>query len=78
MVVLEARVLDATHLELTRPISTPSGGKVLVSLTEPGDTDDEHTAWLAASARSLAAAYGESEPEYIPNMVKESNPEYKA
>jgi hypothetical protein len=78
MVLVEARVIDGTHLELARPIDAPSGGSLVVCVTQPGDADDERDAWLAASARCLAAAYGVSEPEYGLDMVKEPNPEYRA
>ncbi|MBI5091569.1 MAG: hypothetical protein HZB26_03895 [Candidatus Hydrogenedentes bacterium] len=67
MVVIEARVVDGTHLELAHPIQDPSGAKVFVCLAEAGDADDERRDWLAASAASLAGAYGESEPEYSLN-----------
>jgi hypothetical protein len=76
MEVVEARVIDGTHLELIRPIAAPSGDRLLVCVTQPGDADDERNEWLAASTESLAAAYGESEPEYDLSMVKEPNPEY--
>jgi hypothetical protein len=78
MLVVEARVVDATHLELARPIEAPPGDKLVVSLTESGDADAERTGWLAAAARSLSAAYGDSEPEYGVDMVREPNPEYGA
>ena len=78
MVVMEARVIDGTHLELTKPIDVPSGGRLLVCVAQPGDADDERDAWLAASAECLAAAYGHAEPEYRLDMVKEPNPEYRA
>lgn len=78
MLVIEARVIDGAHLELIRPIDTPSGGRLLVCVTQPGDADDERNDWLAASAECLATAYGESEPEYGLDMVKEPNPEYRA
>lgn len=76
MVVVEARVLDSTHLELANPIGAPAGGRVLVSLAEAGDADAERTGWLAASASSLGAAYGPGEPEYTLDMLKERNPEF--
>jgi hypothetical protein len=31
---------------------------------------------IAASAASLQAAYGESEPDYSASMVRENNPDY--
>jgi hypothetical protein len=76
MVIVEARVLDATHLELAKPISSPAGGTVLVSLAEPADSDTERAAWLAASAQGLDGAYEDSEPEYSADMIREPNPEY--
>ena len=71
MVVIEARVLDGTHLELARPIQAPSGAKVLVCVGDPEDADEERRDWLLASAQFLAAAYGDAEPDYHLGMVKE-------
>lgn len=76
MVVVEARVMDATHLELARPIDTPAGGKVVVSVIDPEQEDNERGAWLSLSLGTLASAYGDSEPEYTRGMIKEQNPEY--
>jgi hypothetical protein len=76
MVVVEARVMDSTHLELARPIDTRPGEKVVVSLLAPAREDSERDAWLAVSRGVLASAYGDSEPEYTQGMIKESNPEY--
>ena len=76
MVIVEARVVDATHLELAKPIASPAGGTVLVSLAEPGDSDPERAGWLAASAQFLNGAYADCEPEYGVDMVREPNPEY--
>jgi hypothetical protein len=76
MVVIKAKVIDATHLELSRPIAVPDGGTVLVSVAGSGEEDDDRLQWLAASAEALGSAYGESEPVYAPSMVRESNPEY--
>ena len=76
MVTVEARVVDATHLELTRPINTPPGGKVIVSLLDPAHEDKDRENWLVLSLGTLASAYGDSEPEYIAGMVKEPNLEY--
>ena len=76
MVLVKAKVVDSTHLELLQPITTRKGLTVLVSVAESTDKDAERQQWLAASAESLRAAYGESEPDYSASMVKESNPDY--
>jgi hypothetical protein len=76
MIVVEARVMDATHLELKQPIDTPSGGKVVVSVVDPAKGDTERDEWLSLSLGMLASSYGDSEPEYTVGMIKEPNPEY--
>ena len=76
MVIVEARVVDATHLELTKPIDTPPGGKVVVSVLDPALTDKDRHDWLSLSLEALASAYGDSEPEYTVGMIKEPNQEY--
>ena len=76
MVAIKAKVVDATHLELSRPIAAPSGGTVFVSVAGMGEEGDERLQWLATSAEALQSAYGESEPVYTPSLVREPNPEY--
>jgi hypothetical protein len=76
MVMVEARVVDATHLELTRPIDTPPGGRVVVSLLDPAHEDKDRDSWLALSLGTLAFSYGDTEPEYTAGMIKEPNPEF--
>ncbi len=76
MVFVEAKVIDSTHLELVKPIATPRGRKVLVSVAEPTGEDEERGDWFSLAAQGLQSAYGESEPEYVPSMVKEPNPEF--
>jgi len=76
MVLMKAKVVDSTHLELSEPIAARKGLIVFVSVAELGDKDAERQPWLAVSAASLDAAYGESEPDYPVSMVRESNPDY--
>jgi hypothetical protein len=76
MIVLKAKVVDPTHLELARPIQVSCGQTVLVSLLEGDKDNPEDQDWLAMGAEGLQAAYGDSEPEYTIEMVREPNPEY--
>jgi len=78
MVMVEATVMDATHLELSEPIMVRTGGVVLISVSEPVEKDAKRHEWLAASSASLQMAYGDSEPDYPASMVRESNPSYGA
>jgi len=78
MVLVQARVLDSTHLELAKPIAASLGGHVLVVVTESTRADAERQEWLEGSSQSLRNAYGDSEPEYTPSIVREANPGYGA
>jgi len=80
MVSVEARVVDPTHLELAKPLSVARGRTVVVSVTdlgEPDSVDADWRQWQGASADALRDAYGPSEPEYTPAMVREPNPDYR-
>lgn len=77
MTILEARMVDATHLELSEPIDLPPGHKLVVSVVEADVQTEERRQWLAASEETLRAAYSDSEPEYSLDLVREPNPEYK-
>ena len=77
MTVLEARIVDATHLELTDPVDLPVGSKLIVSVVEIDDEIEARRQWLSASERTLSAAYGDSEPDYPLSLIKEPNPEYE-
>lgn len=76
-VVVEARVMDSTHLELRQPIDTPAGGKVVISVVDPAGEGKEREEWLSLSLAALSSAYGDSEPTYTDAMVKEPNPEFR-
>ncbi len=75
MTVLEARMIDATHLELSEPVDLPPGRKLVVSVVEADESSGERQRWLAASEAGLQDAYGDSEPDYSVDLIKEPNPE---
>ncbi|NLE96135.1 MAG: hypothetical protein GX600_10735 [Dehalococcoidia bacterium] len=76
MVLMEARVTDATHLELSKPIPVERGRKVFVAVAESTEQVAERSHWLEGTIAGLHAAYGDTEPEYTPAMLRESNPDY--
>ena len=55
---------DGQHIQLDEPFQLPQDAQLLVTLLQPSLTDQQREAWLALSARGLAAAYGENEPDY--------------
>ena len=70
MVLVEAKVMDSTHLELSKPIVSRQGVIVLVSVAESAEKDAERQQWIAASSSSLQMAYGESEPDFAPEHLR--------
>jgi hypothetical protein len=50
VVVIEAKVVDSTHLELSKPIAARQGRIVIVAVAEPAEEDAERQQWFAASA----------------------------
>jgi hypothetical protein len=76
MQTLEAQVIDNTHLRLLQPIKMPRLTRVTIAVVSP--ESDEREAWLSASAGWLSQAYGDHEPEYSLDLIKQSNPEFAA
>ncbi len=77
MTVLEARMVDATHLELSEPVDLPPGRKLVISVVEADEEFDERRQWLAASEDNLRAAYNDSEPDYSLDLLRDRNPEFE-
>ncbi len=78
MTIQEAKVVDSTHIELSKPIQVSEGSKIMVSVTGVPESDEKRKEWGDASRRSLQRAYGESEPDYSAKMIKEANPDYRS
>ena len=77
MQMIESQVIDATHLELFQPIQIPPLSRIVVAVMASEDLLDEREAWFRFAAEHFQMAYGEDEPEYTLDMIREPNPEYK-
>lgn len=53
---------DGNTIHLDEPYDLPEGAPLIVTVLAP--PDPERAGWLNLSARGLARAYGDSEPEY--------------
>ncbi|VFN04021.1 MAG: hypothetical protein BECKG1743D_GA0114223_108632 [Candidatus Kentron sp. G] len=76
MPIMHAIVIDDRHIQLSIPLRISPGSNVVVSIPEPSEGDLVRESWLSASLTGLSCAYGESEPEYDSELVREPNPEY--
>ena len=56
-----------------------SSERIVRAIEDPDrdSVEDEHQAWLNLSIQGLEEAYGEDEPEYSSNLIKEVNPHYE-
>ena len=55
---------DGQHIQLDEPFELPRDAQLLVTVLKPSLPDEQREAWLGLSARGLAAAFGDNEPDY--------------
>jgi len=59
---------DGEHIVLDEPFEIPANASLAVTVLAPDapehDSERERASWAALSARSLARAHGDDEPEY--------------
>jgi hypothetical protein len=67
---------DGKHIRLDEPLELEPNTKLLVTVLS--QQDSEHEDWLRLSAKGLASAYGDDEPEYTLDSIIEINPDYEA
>ena len=77
---MEPRILrahfDGNQILLDEPVELEPNTELLVTVL-PKPTGEEHDNWATLSLESLARAYGDDEPEYALDLIKEANPEYE-
>ena len=69
------RCNDGKDILLDEPYELEPNTKLVVSVIQPqnGKPDD----WTRLSKANLERAYGNDEPEYSLDLIKEQNPEYE-
>ena len=65
---------DGKHILLDETVQLKTDAKLMVTVLP--EVDEEREAWLRLANSGLADAYGENEPEYSLDLIKEPNPEY--
>ena len=68
---------DGEQIRLDEPFDLEPNTPLIITVLPKQLADDEWLSWLSLSQSGLAKAYGENEPEYSMNMIKEKNPEYE-
>jgi hypothetical protein len=78
--LMEAKTLrahfDGEQIRLDEPFELEPNVKLLITVL-PESSDEEREDWARLSLESLERAYGDDEPEYSLDLIKEANPEYE-
>jgi hypothetical protein len=69
---------DGKRICLDEPFDLKPNARLIVTVLPTQESRGEHKDWLRLSGRRLEDAYGENEPEYSPDMIREKNPGYGA
>lgn len=66
---------DGEQIRLDEAFELEPNTELIVTVV-PHDFDEECEAWTRLALASLARAYGDDEPEYSRDQIKEANAEY--
>ena len=61
MTIIQAKILDSTHLELSQPILSKKGKAILISIP---DENEEDLLWREASSKHFLEAYDDQDAIY--------------
>ena len=67
---------DGEQIRLDEPCQLEPNTKVLIVVMPHQPPDGEREDWKHLSRRGLGNAYGQEDPEYSLDAIKESNPDY--
>lgn len=65
---------DGKHIQLDQKVTLKPNAKLLVVVLP--ENEEAREEWTQVSLSGLTRAYGNNEPEYSLDMVKEPNPDY--
>ncbi len=67
---------DGKQIRLDEAFELKPDTKLIITVLPKEPPDEERSAWMRLSSKQLEQAYGENEPEYSMNQIKEPNPDY--
>ena len=68
---------DGQQIHLDEPYQLKQSDRLLVVVLQNESNDEDRSDWTKLSLQALENAYGEDEPDYSLNTIKESNPVVK-
>jgi len=67
---------DGKQILLDEPFELEPNTELMITIL-PKPLDDEREDWARLALENLERAYGDNEPEYSLDLIKEANPEYE-
>jgi hypothetical protein len=67
---------DGEQILLDEPYELEPNTKLIITVL-PETLEEEREDWARLALESLERAYGDDEPEYSLDLIKEANPEYE-
>ena len=67
---------DGEQILLDEPYELEPNTKLIITVL-PETLEEEREDWTRLALESLERAYGDDEPEYSLDLIKEANPEYE-
>lgn len=68
---------DGKQILLDEPFELEPNTQLIITVL-PKSLSEEREGWARLGLESLERAYGNDEPEYSLDLIKEANPEYEA
>ena len=68
---------DGEQICLEKPFKLRRGTKLIVTILDKSEVEQEHIDWLNLSKEGLKNAYDDDEIEYSLDLVKRFNPDYE-
>lgn len=68
---------DGHMIVLDEPFDLEPDTKLIITVVPDDLVDTEREDWIRLSYYALSRAYGDDEPEYTLDMIKEWNPDYE-
>jgi len=65
---------DGDKIVLDEPFEMEPDTKLIITILPKEQVDQEREDWANFAMEALAHAYGDDEPEYTSDMIKEPNP----
>ncbi|MBU0700279.1 hypothetical protein KKE26_03130 [bacterium] len=62
---------DGRQICLDEPFAMKQAAKLIVTILPGKESNDEHESWLRLSGQGVEYAYGEDEPVYSSDLVRE-------